>query len=47
MDWKIPLFKIFWDEDDVEAVSRAIKAGMFWATGPEVLKFESLLSQNI
>jgi len=26
MTWKIPLFKIYWDEEDVEAVTEAVKA---------------------
>lgn len=33
MDWQIPLFKIYWDEDDVEMVKDAIQRGMFWAIG--------------
>ena len=40
MTWKIPLFEIYWAEEDVEAVTEAIKAGMNWATGPNVVKFE-------
>ena len=28
MDWKIPLFKIYWDEDDITAVNNAIRRGM-------------------
>jgi perosamine synthetase len=44
MSWKIPLFKIFWDEEDVKAVTEAIKKGMFWATGPEVEEFEKEIS---
>jgi perosamine synthetase len=44
MDWKIPLFKIYWDEKDIEMVSKAISRGMFWAIGPNVEKFEGMLS---
>ncbi|MGB2841758.1 MAG: hypothetical protein WBC40_04685 [Halobacteriota archaeon] len=30
MTWKIPLFKIYWDEEDVRMVSDVIKVGMNW-----------------
>jgi len=45
MDWRIPLFKIHWDENDVERVASAIRRGMFWATGPEVGEFETRLCE--
>jgi len=47
MVWKIPLFKIYWDEEDVRMVSGAIKAGMNWATGPNVGKFEELIASYV
>ncbi len=34
MEWKIPLFKIYWDEKDVAEVTKAVKAGM---NGPKAL----------
>jgi len=40
MKWKIPLFKSYWDEDDVESVTKIIKRGTYWASGPEVNDFE-------
>lgn len=36
----IPLFKIYWDKQDVEKVTSVIKRGMHWAIGPEVREFE-------
>ena len=45
--WKIPLFKIYWDEDDVEAVTESIRAGMNWATGSNVGKFEELVASYV
>ncbi len=45
MNWKIPLFKIYWDEDDVRIVSDAIKAGMNWAVGPNIERFEQMLGE--
>ncbi|MGZ7067444.1 MAG: DegT/DnrJ/EryC1/StrS family aminotransferase [Methanobacterium sp.] len=47
MSWKIPLFEIFWDEDDVNHVEKEIKSGMNWAVGPNVEKFEGLINENI
>ena len=47
MDWKIPLFKMYWDEEDVEMVKEAIQRGVFWAIGPNIEKFERMLSEYI
>jgi perosamine synthetase len=47
MSWKIPLFKIYWDEKDVNLVTEAIKAGANWAVGPNVAKFEEMIAEYI
>jgi perosamine synthetase len=47
MDWKIPLFKIYWDEEDVGMVKEAIERGTHWAIGPNVEKFEELISRYV
>lgn len=47
MSWKIPLFKIYWDREDVRAVSRAVEKGMFWAIGPYIEEFEKGISEYI
>jgi len=47
MDWKIPLFKIYWDEEDVRMVKEAIERGMHWAIGPNVEKFEGMLADYV
>lgn len=47
MDWKIPLFRIYWDEQDVETVVSAIRAGMNWAIGPNVQEFEKMLAEYV
>jgi perosamine synthetase len=44
MDWKIPLFKTYSDQQDINAVSEIIKRGTSWADGPEVIKFEKKIS---
>jgi perosamine synthetase len=45
--WKIPLFKIYWGEDDVKAVTESIRSGMNWATGPNVAKFEESIASYV
>jgi dTDP-4-amino-4,6-dideoxygalactose transaminase len=47
MDIKIPLFKIYWDEEDVKAVTDSIKRGMMWAAGPNVEKFEKAIADYL
>jgi dTDP-4-amino-4,6-dideoxygalactose transaminase len=44
MDWQTPLFKIYWDKNDVAAVEKALRRGMNWAVGPEVTQFEENLA---
>lgn len=45
MNWKIPLFKINWDEADLKAVDSVISRGSFWAEGPEIACFEDSLKR--
>lgn len=47
MSWKIPLFKIYTEEDDVEEVAEVIRSGMNWATGPKVSEFEELICNYV
>ncbi|MGB9979494.1 DegT/DnrJ/EryC1/StrS family aminotransferase [Methanobacterium sp.] len=47
MSWKIPLFKIYWDNYDVNNVTREIQSGMNWAVGPQVTEFEELIKEKI
>lgn len=47
MNWKIPLFNIYWDDDDVELVRQTIQRGSHWAIGPNIEKFESMLADYI
>jgi len=41
MNEKIPLFKIFWDENDIQAIESVVRSGKYWATGPQINKFEN------
>ena len=47
MTWKIPLFKVYWDESDVQAVTDVITRGTYWATGPEIKEFEEKIARYI
>lgn len=38
------LFKTYWEDDDIEAVSSVIKRGSFWADGPEIAEFEKRIA---
>ena len=46
-NWKIPLYKIQNDKNDLKSISKVIKRGMDWAIGPEVEKFENSLASYI
>ena len=47
MSWKIPLFKTYWDETDIESVTNVIKRGSYWATGPEIKEFEEKIAEYV
>ena len=47
MSWKIPLFKIYWDEEDLKSVTNIIKRGSYWATGPEIQEFDEKISDYV
>jgi len=47
MSWKIPLFKTYWDETDIESVTNVIKSGSYWATGPEIKEFEEKIAEYV
>jgi perosamine synthetase len=47
MSWKIPLFKICWDEDDLKRIDDSVRSGMNWAVGENVESFEKGLSEYI
>lgn len=44
---KIPLFKIYWDKEDVKAVSDVIKSGMNWAIGPKIEELERAMAEYV
>jgi perosamine synthetase len=44
---KIPLFKIYWDKEDIILISQAIERGAYWATGPNIEAFEHMIAEYI
>lgn len=47
MSWKIPLFKIYSDEDDIKAVSDVVRRGTYWADGKEIVQFEAEIANYV
>jgi len=47
MNWKIPLFKMAWDETDIVAVNDVIRSGMNWAAGPIIAEFEKKIASYV
>ena len=47
MKWKIPLYRIFTDEDDQKSISKVLKRSMDWAIGPEIIQFEKSLAEYV
>ena len=45
--WKIPLFKMYYDNDDVKSVTSIIKRGMFWGLSSETIELEKMVSEKI
>lgn len=43
--WKIPLFRIYQDQDDVKRVTEVIRRGEYWALGPEIKEFEDKIAE--
>ncbi len=43
----IPLFKIYWNDQDVEKVTSVVRKGMYWAIGPDVKEFERKIAEYV
>ena len=46
-NWKIPMYKIYTDDEDVELITKIIKRGSSWALGPEIEEFENSLKDYV
>lgn len=47
MVWRIPLFKMYWDEEDLVQITDAVRSGMNWAQGPQIASFEQMVADFI
>ncbi len=47
IDWKIPLYKIYTDDEDINLITKIIKRGNQWALGPEIEEFENEIKKYI
>jgi dTDP-4-amino-4,6-dideoxygalactose transaminase len=47
MDWKIPLFKSYWDQNDIDSITKVVKRSTYWATGPEIQDFENEIAKYV
>ena len=45
--WKIPLYKIFTDDEDIITINKIIKRGSEWAIGPEILELENMIKNYV
>lgn len=45
--WKIPLYKIYSDDEDIQIISKLIKRGTQWAIGPEIEEFENEIKNYV
>ena len=46
-NWKIPLYKIYSDDEDLNLISKIIKRGSEWAIGPEIEEFENAIKDYV
>lgn len=46
-DWKIPLYKIYTDDEDVNLITKIVKRGTNWAMGPEIEEFEKAIKNYV
>ena len=46
-EWKIPLYKIYTDDEDLNLITKIIKRGNKWAIGPEVEQFEDAIKNYV
>ena len=46
-DWKVPLYKIYSDDEDLNLITKIIKRGNQWAIGPEIEELEKIIANYI
>ena len=45
--WKIPLYKIYTDDEDINLITKIIRRGRDWAIGPEIEEFENAIKNYV
>jgi len=45
--WKIPLYKIYSDDEDINLITKIIRRGSAWAIGPEIEEFENAIKNYV
>jgi perosamine synthetase len=46
-EWKIPFYKIYTDDEDINLITKIVKRGNRWALGPEIEEFENELKNYV
>jgi len=46
-DWKLPLYKIFTDDEDLSQITKIVKRGTYWAMGPEIEELENAIKNYV
>ncbi len=46
-NWKIPLYKIYTDDEDLNLITKIIRRGTEWALGPEIIEFENSIKNFV
>jgi len=46
-DWKIPLYKIYSDDEDLNLITKIIKRGNRWTLGPEIEELENAIKNYV
>ena len=44
-EWKIPLYKIYTDDEDLNLITKIVKRGTYWSMGPEIEELENLIKE--
>ncbi len=47
IEWKIPLYKIYSDDEDINLITKIIRRGTNWALGPEIEEFENAIKKYV
>jgi len=45
--WRLPLYKIYTDDEDVNLITKIIRRGERWAIGPEIEEFENHIKNYV